>query len=554
MTYNLVKVSRTPLAVCLQCPLCHNLVHEATTISECLHTFCKDCIYQQLGDGESDCCPICNVNLGCSPLEKLRVDRQLDDVRAKIFPAKLKKRKVIDESVDHDAPVPVRRKERSLSSLGIGVPSSANPGFVNRKTKSVSRRSSMAIRDTGTDSESGEKKSDIVKSGVDSENEGTKRGDAQDTGSSDGVVLEDNEECLVPVKKEVSDEEREINEVKLVRKLEQLASSRKDMLSAKQQSRGRDPGNIEKGWTRPGMYVTEKSKVSATGSTQAQGASVSNQHSKPSDEHYRIETYSAEDRKLPAAFSVVRERTGKGMKRRSALAQLAEIAVGQEVEGSNPSKLRVPRAPRGRGVLEKPKLSAAGENLNLHSQEKIPPSAAALPPHAGLPPLFKSSTTVDKMPVVRHLSSHRRMPVNNMATFTKQKKQNAGFWFVLQAADTQMGTNALPQIATRYLRIKDGKLPISIVKKYLVKKLHLKSENEVEITCRGQPVVPNLPLESVRGIWFATMPSSSEYVAPYECRREIHNSAEDYLMVLTYGRHRRPKNESELKTSEKRPW
>lgn len=87
------------------------------------------------------------------------------------------------------------------------------------------------------------------------------------------------------------------------------------------------------------------------------------------------------------------------------------------------------------------------------------------------------------------------------------------------------------------------------MKKYLVKKLDLKSETEVEVTCRGQPVVPNLPLESVQGIWFATMPSSNmpslkEVKAASNDRKKCgqfrSSSAEDYMMVLTYGRHRRP--------------
>lgn len=107
-----------------------------------------------------------------------------------------------------------------------------------------------------------------------------------------------------------------------------------------------------------------------------------------------------------------------------------------------------------------------------------------------------------------------------------------------------------------------------------MKKLHLNNENEVsymsgyrkvlgdlfslvifllsaflqvEITCRGQPVVPNLPLESVRNIWFATTPSAASVhpvkdngVSENRCRRENHSCSEDYLMVLTYGRHCKP--------------
>lgn len=35
---------------------------------------CRKCIYNKLSDEELDCCPICNIDLGCVPLEKLRSD------------------------------------------------------------------------------------------------------------------------------------------------------------------------------------------------------------------------------------------------------------------------------------------------------------------------------------------------------------------------------------------------------------------------------------------------------------------------------------------------
>eukprot|EP00250_Pteridium_aquilinum_P032816 c470_g1_i1 orf=201-1793(+) len=529
MTYNLLKASKAPLFTCLKCPLCSNLVHEATTISECLHTFCKDCIYQELGEEESDSCPICNVHLGCSPLEKLRADRQLDDVCAKIFPAKLKKRKVIDDDADHDSPAPAKRKERSLSSLGIGVPSSANPGFVKRKTKSVTRRSSISTsKDTSTDNDSEDKQSDTVKSEVDTEVE---RGCAQDTGSTDHFTLEATEEAQVLVKKEDTfDEDQEINEAKLVRKLEQLGSSRKVMPSTGEQSTGHDPSGTGKVKAK---FLTENSKASSTGGRKAPGE----------------EKYDTQDRKLPVSFAVVRERTGKSVKRRSALAKLAEIAVDQAVKETEPPIFHVPRAPRGRGALESSKIPATVETMNQNLQERSTQSPAAPLLHSIPPlPLFKSSSMVDKLPVVRNFSLQEKRPgKDKTSSSSKQKERNAGFWFVLQAADSQIGTSALPQLSARYLRIKDGKLPISVVKKYLMKKLHLNNENEVEITCRGQPVVSNLPLESVRSIWCSNMPSSTSissmkenHVAEIKCRRESHSCAEDYLMVLTYGQYRKP--------------
>ncbi|XP_068650200.1 E3 ubiquitin protein ligase DRIP2-like [Aristolochia californica] len=139
MTTQVVKVKKELLVACITCPLCDKLLKEATTISECLHTFCRKCIYDKLTEEEIDCCPICNIDLGCSPLEKLRPDHNLQDVRAKIFP--LKRRKVKTPEVVTPVALPVRRKERSLSSLVVSTPRvSTQSGLTGRRTKAVARR------------------------------------------------------------------------------------------------------------------------------------------------------------------------------------------------------------------------------------------------------------------------------------------------------------------------------------------------------------------------------------------------------------------------------
>ncbi|KAI3972858.1 hypothetical protein MKX01_019516 [Papaver californicum] len=114
MMSGVMKVRKETLAACMACSLCRKLLKEATTISECLHTFCRKCIYKKLTD--EDCCPVCNIDLGCVPEEKLRPDHNLQDLRAKIFPFKRRKVKA-PEATPPTIPLPVRRKERSLSSL-----------------------------------------------------------------------------------------------------------------------------------------------------------------------------------------------------------------------------------------------------------------------------------------------------------------------------------------------------------------------------------------------------------------------------------------------------
>jgi hypothetical protein len=37
-----------------------------------LKTVCRKCIYEKITDEELNHCPVCNIDLGCAPLEKLR--------------------------------------------------------------------------------------------------------------------------------------------------------------------------------------------------------------------------------------------------------------------------------------------------------------------------------------------------------------------------------------------------------------------------------------------------------------------------------------------------
>ncbi|CAK9143791.1 unnamed protein product [Ilex paraguariensis] len=100
---------------------------------------CRKCIHRKLLDEELECCPVCNIDLGCVPLEKLRPDHKLQDVRAKIFPCK--RRKVDPPEVVTSVTLPVRRKERSLSSLVISTPRvSTHTAMTRRRSKSIARK------------------------------------------------------------------------------------------------------------------------------------------------------------------------------------------------------------------------------------------------------------------------------------------------------------------------------------------------------------------------------------------------------------------------------
>ncbi|KAF3555122.1 hypothetical protein F2Q69_00011819 [Brassica cretica] len=144
------KVKRETVVACMTCSLCDNLLRDATTISECLHTcrvsrallypaFCRKCIYEKITEDEIECCPVCDIDLGGAPLEKLRPDHILQDLKAKIFTPKRKRERAPE--VVSSITLPARRKERSISSLVVSTPRvSAQTGTTGKRTKSLMRK------------------------------------------------------------------------------------------------------------------------------------------------------------------------------------------------------------------------------------------------------------------------------------------------------------------------------------------------------------------------------------------------------------------------------
>ncbi|XP_071985672.1 polycomb group RING finger protein 6 isoform X1 [Engystomops pustulosus] len=65
------------------CSICKGYLIDATTITECLHTFCKSCIVRHFY--YSNRCPKCNVVVHqTQPLYNIRLDRQLQDIVFKL--------------------------------------------------------------------------------------------------------------------------------------------------------------------------------------------------------------------------------------------------------------------------------------------------------------------------------------------------------------------------------------------------------------------------------------------------------------------------------------
>lgn len=99
-----IKLSELNEFIC--CPLCHGYLIDATTVSECLHTFCKSCIVKHIKNDNKDC-PKCNTIIHeRRPLDYIICDHNKQDIVYKLVPqlyiSELNKRLAAKELRDLD--------------------------------------------------------------------------------------------------------------------------------------------------------------------------------------------------------------------------------------------------------------------------------------------------------------------------------------------------------------------------------------------------------------------------------------------------------------------
>lgn len=422
MSNQLVKVKRDTIAACMTCPLCHKLFRDATTVSECLHTFCRKCIYKKLSDEETEHCPTCNIDLGCVPLEKLRPDHNLQDVRAKVFP--YKRRKVNATEIVPSVALPVRRKERSLSSLVVSTPRvSSQTGITGRRTKSVARK--------------------------------TLRGS--------------NFSIEKPLKKEEGSEEDQLD-----------SSSSLETLNKFTQNIRLNSSSAE-----PSSHPTPD-KETENGSEQWEG---------------KVDLWKPLNCLVEAA-------------NRSKSSRFTSHGSTAKSEGLHSHDRE--------GHVRKTKVKELGQKLKIKDDNNSDPA----PPEFDKP---KKSRTI-RQKKASFFGEFDISPQTVLgATTARCERRIYPIWFSLVASEDQEGDAPLPQISASYLRIKDGNIPVSFIQKYLMRKLDLKSEDEVEIRCMGQSIIPSLPLNSLVDMWLQTTPSETIPAI-------IGSSAKDFVMGLAYAR------------------
>lgn len=69
----------------ITCRICRGYLIDATTVTECLHTFCKSCLVKHLEENNN--CPSCQIVIHQShPLQYISFDRTMQDIVYKLVP------------------------------------------------------------------------------------------------------------------------------------------------------------------------------------------------------------------------------------------------------------------------------------------------------------------------------------------------------------------------------------------------------------------------------------------------------------------------------------
>ncbi|OVA13385.1 hypothetical protein BVC80_8773g15 [Macleaya cordata] len=127
-------------------------------------------------------------------------------------------------------------------------------------------------------------------------------------------------------------------------------------------------------------------------------------------------------------------------------------------------------------------------------------------------------------------SREKRVAASAANGFTdKSLRRLYPIWFTLRACQAKKG-DPYPQIPKPYIRIKDGNLPVSYVSKYIVQKLNLKHDSEVELMCCDQTLVPSATLNSLVDMWVRFTSNTDGLIG------RSNSDADKFVMVLTYRR------------------
>ncbi|KAI4988627.1 protein LAX PANICLE 2-like [Hordeum vulgare subsp. vulgare] len=128
-------------------------------------------------------------------------------------------------------------------------------------------------------------------------------------------------------------------------------------------------------------------------------------------------------------------------------------------------------------------------------------------------------------------SSSPSVAAGSMVVAVPPPAHEAGTWFVLLASHNQRREQRLPQVQRSYLRVRDGRMTVRVVMGYLVCKLGLEDNSQLEITCRSHNLLPTMTLWHVRDNIWRLPPTETAVILPVPG-----SMSTNQVMTLHYGR------------------
>ncbi|CAE5968308.1 unnamed protein product [Arabidopsis arenosa] len=455
------------------CPLCNNRFKDATTISECLHTFCRSCIRNKFINERVKACPVCNVNLGVFPLHKLRSDYSWQNLKLKVYTAKTASVKAGPETVAASVKSS-KKKGKSLTSLVV----------------SSSRVS-----------------------------------------SSPDTPLEPPIAVVEPPIVVVEEKHRET--------VQALQSSRKPIITFKK--RGRKSSLPKKFDSKPEPELPPKepeiknffdlnNEPEDNGLDEAEGSTSQKFIPKEKDSGNDLCKSLTDDGKEVAPLNIndtpplIVEPviSSDGDTEESVEPIHNKCVVNREAE-------EVPFQVNQNNVL-----ISSDRDREDNSGQKLKSNGASSRSRRkkGKKPVEKSYSLRPRKDG-RATNSAANTTTPEVAVSVEEEKKVEGrntnaVWFSLMPSKTQNIEMLLPPINARCIRVKDRNMTVSYLKKYLMVKLGLESEDQVEIWLRNEPLCSSLTLHSLVDWWVQTTP------LPERRSAMVGSSAADFLMNLHY--------------------
>ncbi|XP_007497027.1 polycomb group RING finger protein 3 isoform X3 [Monodelphis domestica] len=127
----------------ITCRLCNGYLIDATTVTECLHTFCRSCLVKYLE--ENNTCPTCRIVIHQShPLQYIGHDRTMQDIVYKLVPG-------LQEAE-------MRKQREFYHKLGMEVPGDIKGETCSAKQHLDSHRNGETKADDSSNKETSEEK------------------------------------------------------------------------------------------------------------------------------------------------------------------------------------------------------------------------------------------------------------------------------------------------------------------------------------------------------------------------------------------------------------